>query len=399
MWLFSDCKTPPPKIYQGCNAKRCESGADIPISDRDELLSSCESSNGTQKRDSLVITNGTHSSPRDGRDTSEDENAGGEAAKSTVHSVSQFYSRRKHEEPSLERARSTGTILQPPDNMGSYVNSDAYSNKTCQMLIKNRMNLCDMPLESSPRQGLFAQRRLSQASYGLFPIDDIEPVNGDRCYSSSFSPINEVIAADGAYNSPGMVGSSMVRANSYKASSYDIASSLPFIRRQSSSNVVEINASSFGHRQSLSNVIEMNAASFGRKLSLSNLMESHVGSPSTLIPVYSAKSIQRVASSLTTGDSFYIPPGQNFIIDLSWEQFGQLKNEDGWCTSVRDLPPIPDEDVHQMGKPDFFISDDEGDDDEDTRSKPEVKEKSSEVDVEKLLKSTDEIYKSFADGK
>jgi len=34
----------------------------------------------------------------------------------------------------------------------------------------------------------------------------------------------------------------MVHANSYKASSYDIASSLPFIRRQSSSNGAEINA-------------------------------------------------------------------------------------------------------------------------------------------------------------
>lgn len=383
--LFRDSKTPSTKIYQGCDSKECETAAEIPSSDKDELLSSFESSSCTHKSDSPVIANGTCSPPTDSSGVSEDENAGGDLAKDqkTMHN-GHFSSRQKCEE-TVEVAKSTGTIVLPPDNMSDYVNSDAYSNKTSHVLIKNRMNLCDMPLENSPRQGLFAQRQLSQASYGLFPIDDIEPVN-DQCFPSSFSPLKEVVAAIRACNSPALAGSPMLHANSYKASPYDIASASPFRRKQS-----------------LSNMVEMSASPFGRKQSLSSMIESHAESASKLIPVYSAKSMQRAASSLTMGDSFCIPPGQNYIIDLSWEQFGQPKDEDGWCTSVCDLPPIPDEDAHQMEKPDFFISDDEDDDGEDTQSKPsekltEVKEKTSEVDVEKLLKSTDEIYKSL-DGK
>lgn len=372
---FRDSNIPPPEVYHSNNS--CASVRELTSSDEVKSSPGLTKKDSADSCDSLLLTNERPLTDAERPDDS--RNGGGILIVSNREKMADLAA--PEEQHSLE----TVVPQMNDDIYGQSVETVVSDGKGSKKLtMHGRRDLHEGPLESSPRPGIFVQRCVSDASFAQYPVGS-SVSNGDAFQPLSFSAASDLspVVVSHAPNSSVAAGSPFLQTGSQFPRSYEIANG--FARQPSFA----------------SSLCEKKESLYVRHQSLSSMVDGGLGTPSRFLPVYSAKCIPRIASNLQRLDSvgsFCIPPGQSYIVDLSWDQFGGVKVEDGFCVSVYDLPPIIDEDARLMEKPDFFIPDDEEGDvlpAEGSEGSENTNKRSSEVDVAKLLKSAEELYKSL----
>lgn len=369
---FRDSNIPPPEVYHSSNS--CASVRELTSSDEVKSSPGLTKKDSADSYDSLLLTN---ERPFTDADRPVDSrNGGGILIVSNGEKMIDLAA--SEEQHSLETV-----VAQMNDIYSQSVETVVSDGKGSNKLtMHSRPDLHGGSLENSPRPGIFVQRCVSDASYAQYPVGN-SVSNGDAFQPLSFSTVSNLSPVSHAPNSSVAAGSPFVQTGSQFPRSYEITNG--FSRQPSFA----------------SSLCEKKESLYVRHQSLSNMVDGGLGTPSRFVPVYSTKCIPRIASNLQRLDSvgsFCIPPGQSYIVDLSWDQFGGVKVEDGFCVSVYDLPPIVDEDARLMEKPDFYIPDDEEGDvlpAEGSEESENMNKRSSEVDVAKLLKSTEELYKSL----